>query len=627
MGDETPVRSREVMTMDLFGSRRAPVVAPVVVLVLLAGRVAGAAPVEGPAKLSAESFSWTDVGGHRYGSEEFSRHPATVFLFWSSQCPIANLYVPRIIELAREYGPKGVGFFLVNSNVQDSRATVVHLAKARALPFPAVKDAGTALADRLGAQMTPQAVIVDAAGATCYRGRIDDNTDRDRVTRRDLREALDALLAGKSVPRPRTLPFGCTIFREPARAATASAANVTTYTRDVARILNENCVACHRKGEVAPFALETYPQARAWSRQIKEYTARRLMPPWKADPGYGSFRDARYLTEKQIALLARWADAGAPHGAPREMPPAPQFLPPDAWPLGTPDVLLQPVGPYHLAAEGKDVYRNFVLPIDFKEDRYVEAMDFKPDNRAIVHHIVAYLDPTAKSAKMDGRETEPGYTVPGVGIGIPEAQWGDVWVPGNTPRRLPAGTAVKIPAGAKIVMQVHYHKTGKPEADHSRMALYFARGPVETPLSTWALGNVGFVLEPGGERQEVRASLTLPTDVRVWSIFPHMHMLGREMKVTATLPDGTVKPLVWVRDWDFNWQMTYQYQEPVALPRGTRVELVAVYDNSATNPRQTADPPRKVRFGEQTTDEMCYAFLSLTEERKQVAATNTPAAR
>jgi thiol-disulfide isomerase/thioredoxin len=576
----------------------------------------------------AAPLAWTDVQGHRYGPEDLTAHPATVFLFWSSQCPVANRYVPRMIGLARDYRPKGVMFFLVDSNVEDSRAVVVQAAKDRALPFPAVKDHGTALADRLGAQATPEAIVLDGTGAIRYLGRIDDNADPDRVTRRDLRATLDALLAGQPIARTRTLPFGCAIFRDqqPARDALA-ARSVITYARDVAPILNGNCVVCHRRGEVAPFSLETYQQARVWARQIKQYTARRLMPPWKATPGFGDFRDARFLTDRQIATLARWAESGASPGNLKQLPPAPHFPPPAAWPLGTPDQVLQAPRPYHLAAEGKDVYRNFVLPIDFKEDRYVAAWDFKPDNRAVVHHIVTYIDPTGQSAAMDGREEEPGYTVPNaIGVGIPGAQWGDVWVPGSSARRLPPGMAVRIPAGAKLVMQVHYHKTGKVEIDRSRMALYFAKGPVEKRLQTWTVGNMFFELPAGQAHQEVHADLTLPVDVHMWSIFPHMHMLGHEMKVTATLPNGTVKPLVWIKDWDFNWQATYLYREPLALPRGTKLRLVAVYDNSERNPRQTAHPPRLVRFGEQTTDEMCFAFFGVTVDGENLSAPKTASA-
>jgi len=574
-----------------------------------------AARTEGAAKTA---LAWTDVNGRNYTEADLKKAKATVFFFSSTQCPIANLYTPRMVELAKEYMPRGVRFFLVNSNPEDSREKVVKYARERRIPFPAVKDNGTELADRLGAQMTPQAILLDSKGNIRYLGRIDDNKDRAKVARHDLREALDAILAGRPVKQARTLPFGCIIFRD---RPTIAATNATvTYTRDIAPILNANCVVCHRAGEVAPFTLETYAQARVWARQIKDYTARRLMPPWKAVPGYGEFHDKRWLTDEQIALIAKWADSGAPQGDPKDLPPAPKFPDPNRWTLGQPDLVLQPVRPYHLAAEGEDVYRNFVLPIDFKEDRYVQAMEFKPDNRAVVHHIVTYIDPTARSAEMDGKETEPGYTVPGVGIGIENAIWGEVWVPGNEARRLPPGIAIKIPAGAKLVMQVHYHKTGKPEVDRSRMALYFAKGKVEKRIHTFPLGTFFLAIPPGRERHEVQADYTLPLDVQLRSIFPHMHMLGREMKVTATLPNGTVKPLIYINDWDFNWQATYYYKEPLALPKGTKLHLVAYYDNSEKNPRQTAHPPRLVTFGPQTTDEMCFAFLGLTVDRENLNA-------
>lgn len=579
--------------------------------VLLAVLWAGLA-VARPENPAQKPLAWTDVEGRRYTQADITKAKATVFFFSSTECPIANLYTPRMIELAGEYAPRGVQFFLVNSNVGDTRDEVVRHAKERKFPFPAVKDNGTELADRLGASVTPQAVILDSKGAIRYLGRIDDNKDRAKVARHDVREALDALLAGRPIKQARTLPFGCAIFRDAPTVASVASKATVTYARDIAPILYANCLVCHRSGEVAPFTLETYAQARVWAKQIKDYTARRLMPPWKAVPGYGEFHDKRYLTDEQIALIAKWADSGAPQGDPKDLPPAPKFPDPATWQHGKPDVVLQPARPYHLAAEGEDVYRNFVLPIDFKEDRYVQAMEFKPGNRAVVHHIVAYIDPTGKSAEMDGKESEPGYTVPGVGIGVESAIWGEVWVPGNETRRLPPGVALKIPAGSKLVMQVHYHKTGKPEVDRSRMALYYANGRVEKQIHTFPLGSYFLVIPPNKERHEVRAGYTLPVDVHLRSIFPHMHMLGREMKVTATLPDGTVRPLIYINDWDFNWQATYHYKEPLALPRGTKLDLVAYYDNSEKNPRQPSHPPRLVTFGPQTTDEMCFAFLGFT---------------
>jgi len=564
-------------------------------------------------------LAWKDVEGRAYSLSRTAGKKATVFFFSSTQCPIANLYTPRMIELAKAYTPRGVQFFLVNSNREDSLAAVLRYAQERGFPFPAVKDNGTALADRLGADKTPEAVILDARGAVRYRGRIDDNADRDKVTRQDAREALDALLAGKPVERPRTLAFGCTIFRDTVKPRALAPATVT-YTRDVAPILNQNCVACHRKGEAAPFALETYPQARIWAAQIKDYTARRLMPPWKAVPGHGDFRDARVLTDAQIATLARWADAGMPQGDPKDLPPAPRFPSASAWQLGTPDLVLQSVRPYHLEPEGRDVYREFVLPVDYKEDRYIQGVEFKPDNRAVVHHIILFFDTSGKSAELDGKEKEPGYSVPGVGIGVPQEQtiWVAGWAPGNTPALLPEGTAFKLPAGAKLVLQVHYHKNGRTEVDRSQVGLHFAKGRVDRVMRVVAVINAGFDLKPGLAHQEVRQSLTLPVDVHVWTVFPHMHMLGREMKMTATLPNGKTLPMVWVNDWDFNWQESYHYKEPLALPKGTRIDLVAVFDNSERNPRQPSHPPKEVFWGEQTTDEMCIGFFTATADQEHL---------
>jgi thiol-disulfide isomerase/thioredoxin/mono/diheme cytochrome c family protein len=576
-----------------------------------------------PAPLT--SLAWKDVRGRAYDLPSLKESKAVVFLFSSTQCPLSNIYTPRMIELATDFAPKGVQFFLVNSNREDSREAVQKYAADRKFPFPAIKDNGTELADRLGARVTPEAIILDKTGAVCYRGRLDDNPDRAKVIRSDARAALSELLAGQPIKFPRTLAAGCAIFREPAAAKAVPAARAAvTYTRDIAPILNQNCVTCHRAGEVAPFALETYPQARTWAVPIRDYTARRLMPPWKAVPGFGDFHDTRALTDAQIAALATWADSGMPQGAPKDLPPAPRFPDPTEWSLGRPDLIVQPVRPYHLEAEGKDVYRNFVLPVDFTEDRYVSAMEFKPGNRAVVHHIVTYIDRTGESAKLDGKETEPGYTVPGVGIGVLKAEWGEVWVPGRTPRFLPPGVAVKIPKGAKLVMQVHYHKNGAVQTDRSQMALYFAKGDIHQVVQVAPLGNYMFLLRPGDSHQEVHAKLTLPVAVHVRTMFPHMHLLGKEMKVTATLPDGTKKPLIYVNDWDFNWQETYEYKEPVALPAGTVVELDAVYDNSEENPHQLLHPPRTVRFGEQTTDEMCFAFVGFTVDDQNLDIHLTP---
>jgi hypothetical protein len=379
-------------------------------------------------------------------------------------------------------------------------------------------------------------------------------------------------------------------------------------------------VVCHREGEVAPFSLERYELAKVWASSIRDYTARRLMPPWKPADGIGDFHDRRSLTLQEIGTLARWADNGAPRGNIADLPPAPKFAAVDSWTLGKPDVVLTPGREYHLDAEGRDVYRNFVMPIDFDKDTYIAGMEFQPGNRAVVHHVVTYIDPSAASARMDGKDKEPGYSIPGaIGIGVLNAQWGEVWVPGNAPHLMPAGTAKRIPKGAKLVMQVHYHKSGKPETDLTKMAIYFAKGAVEQTYHMEQVGNMFFQLRPGQDKEEVVAHNVIPGDAKLHSIFPHMHMIGKDMKVTATLPDGRQIPLIYIDDWDFNWQATYFYKQPISLPKGTRIDLIAHFDNSSRNPRQTNNPPKLVTFGEQTTDEMCFAFLGVTYDRERVA--------
>jgi hypothetical protein len=340
------------------------------------------------------------------------------------------------------------------------------------------------------------------------------------------------------------------------------------------------------------------------------------MPPWKAVPGHGGdFWDARWLTDKQIATLSSWVDAGAPLGDPKQMPPAPKLWPAGGWQLGTPDLVIKPVGPYHLDAEGKDVYRDFTLPIDFTEDRYISAMDFRPGNRTIVHHMIAYMDLDGGTvAAKEGKDGQPGWSVSGAGSGIKNDDWGSGWAPGMNPRRLPPGVAIRIPKGAKLVLQVHYHKTGRPEVDQSELALYWAKMPVKEVIHTSSVGDASFQLKPGVAGQVVKASMDVPFDATLWEILPHMHMLGTDMKVTAILPDGTVKPLIWVKNWDFNWQMNYRYKEPIRLPEGSRIEVVATYDNTASNPNQPSNPPQLVKFGEQTTDEMCFAFLNFSRD-------------
>ena len=401
----------------------------------------------------------------------------------------------------------------------------------------------------------------------------------------------------------------------------ASLCAVPTFNQDVAPLLYEQCSPCHRPGEVAPFSLLTYEDARKRGRQIAAITERRLMPPWKADPHYGAFQDARVLDQEQIGLLAEWVKGGMPEGAAADRPPVPEFT--NGWQLGEPDLVVQPEAAYDLAAEGADVYRCFVVPTDFDRDRYVSAIEVRPGQRSVVHHVIAYLDNSGRARQLDAKAPGPGYTSFG-GIGVPPSGALGGWAPGLTTRRLPPGVGVLLPKGCDIVLQVHYHKSGKPETDLTKMGLWFCQEPVDKRLRVFPIVNPFIRIPPGDADYQATAGIKVPADVTILQVTPHMHLLGRSMTVEATLPDGRAEPLVRVPDWDFNWQTSYTLAEPLHLPQGSRINLTAKYDNSVGNPYNPNDPPRLVTWGEQTTDEMCIAFVSYTVDAEHLAAGQGP---
>lgn len=602
---------------------------PLCAALLVAGTMSGAvaAPKATAAAKAAGKLAFQDLEGKRYSDGDVRAAKATVFVFLSTECPVSSAYTGRLVRLANAYQTQGVRFFGVNVNDEESAATVAQDAKERGYPFPLVKDAHGALAGRLGARVTPEVVLLDRLGAVRYQGRIDDNKDAARVRSQDLQAALDAVLAGKRVAVAKTAAFGCTIGMGPAAGLPAGGTkqaqgvSTVTYTRDVAPILQKSCQGCHRPGEIGPFPLQTYQQARRWAAAIKDYTGRRAMPPWKAEPGVREYANTRALTAQEITTLAQWADAGAPQGDLKDLPPPRKFV--EGWTIGEPDLVLEPAESYQVAAEGDDVYRCFVLPAKFSEGRYIAAIEARPGNRAVVHHVIAYLDTTGISEKLDAADPEPGYTSTAGFPGFQPTGFLGGWAPGNTPGMLPEGIGNELPANSRIVMEVHYHKNGKPQTDRTKLGLWFQRGTVDKKLRMAPIVNTTFRIPPGADRHEVRAGWTVPRNSIALGVLPHMHLLGREIEVTATLPDGTKQPLVRIKDWDFNWQETYSFKEPIRLPEGTRIAVVASYDNSEKNPRNGRRPLREVGWGEQTTDEMCVAFIPYLVEDEHLTRGST----
>ena len=388
-------------------------------------------------------------------------------------------------------------------------------------------------------------------------------------------------------------------------AATPGRSGTPTFNGDVAPILYENCAGCHRTGEVAPFSLLTYEDAAKRARLIATVTAARVMPPWKAEHGHGTFLNERRLTEAQIALLKAWADAGAPEGDAKDKPVLPSF--PDGWQAGEPDQVVSMTDPYDVAADGPDDFRCFVLPLNLDRDVHVSGFEFRPGNKRVVHHAIIYVDSTGAGRRLAERSKGSGYRCVG-GPGIPASGALGGWAPGADPRREEPETALAVPKGSDLVVQIHYHPSGKPEQDRSTLGLHYS-GPATKGRAGIVLVNRRIYIKPGDSNYVVEASATLPRDVDLVGITPHAHYLATDMKVDAHLPDGRVTPLIWIKDWDFNWQGQYRYAAPMHLPKGTRLQMRYVFDNSEANPQNPASPPKMVTWGEETNDEMAIAFL------------------
>jgi hypothetical protein len=404
-----------------------------------------------------------------------------------------------------------------------------------------------------------------------------------------------------------------------------------TYHRDVAPILQKHCQDCHRPGQVAPFALLTFDQARKRSSDIVSVTEDGLMPPWHASTSAGGpFRDVRVLSEIEKKTLAAWAAASCPSGDPKDAPPQKTWS--SDWALGPPDLVLELPEAYPLSADGRDEHRVFVIPSGLAEGKWVRAVDFKPGNPRVVHHVLAAFDVTGRARTLDKADPLPGYkTFAGYGTlpsGLPFLPSGGLsgWAPGKMPNELPLGVGRYVPSGADILLQVHYHKSGKDESDRSAIGLYFARTPIDKQLRSGIVmpPRAGLFASPalripaGEARYEIKGSWTASYDAHLLSVIPHMHWLGKDFTLEAILPDGARRTLIKIEDWDFNWQGTYEFEQEVALPKGTRVEMAAHFDNSAKNPRNPSKPPLEVRWGEQTTDEMCIGFLQLTQDDERL---------
>jgi len=568
-------------------------------------------PVAGFTLADADGKAWTLAD---------QKAKAVVVAFLATDCPMSNGYLPALADIAATYADKGVRVVGVFPDPDATAAQVAAHAKDYKLTFPLLRDPTHRAVAALGPKATPEVVVLDTAFAVRYRGRIDDGfagrlKPKATVTRHDLVAALDELLAGKPVSVAETKAFGCPL-PEPAKATAAPAVPVTFH-KDVLPVLQAHCQSCHRPGQVGPFALTSYKQAAKWADTCLEEVHAKRMPPWKPEKN-DLLAGGRALPPAAAKVLEAWVAQGKPEGDPADAPPPAKFA--DGWTLGEPDLVLEAPADMTVGAAGRDLFRVLVFPTNLPEDKHIVAVEVKPGNPRVVHHTLQIIDTTgrgrelqaaAKAAdKPDAADRGPGYPV-SMGWGFlpdPGNMLGG-WAPGMLPKRLPDGVGQKLPEGADVCVQIHYHRTGKVETDRTKVGLYFATKPVTAGYRSIPVTGLFREIPAGANAHKVDSSWRLTEDVTAYRVVPHMHLLGKEIELTATPPGGKETSLVRIPAWDYNWQEQYEFKTPMALPKGTVLRVRATFDNSAGNPNNPTLPPKAVRFGEQTTDEMCFVFL------------------
>jgi hypothetical protein len=373
-----------------------------------------------------------------------------------------------------------------------------------------------------------------------------------------------------------------------------SVAQTVTFNKDIAPIVYNNCASCHRPGEAAPFSLLSYQDVSKRGRIIASVTQSRFMPPWKAEETSFPFRDERRLKDNEIALIQQWVKQGMPEGKPSDAPPPPKYA--SGWMLGEPDLIVEMPAAYHVPADGPDIYRNIAIPLGLAEDKWITAIDMKPSARSVVHHVLYFADPSGRAHSHPPQGAEPGFSGMQPG-GAAEPLGG--WAVGAQPHFWPDGLALPVKKGSDFVIQYHFHPTGKPEVEKSLVGFYFAKQPpVRTLVSvqmppTYSLF-AGLDIPAGEKDFVIRDSYTLPAAMDAVSISGHAHYIAKQMKMTATFPDGEMKTLLAINDWDFSWQDRYIFKDAVPLPKGTRLDVEVP---RIPRSRSNGESSRKTRWG------------------------------
>lgn len=543
-------------------------------------------------------FGAKDALGKAWTSGDFASSKVLVVAVLGTECPLAQLYAPRVQALADEYAAKGVAFVGIAPNRQDSVTELAAYVRRQELKFPLLKDLNNLIADELGAERTPEVFVLDEKRVIRYHGRIDDQyavggRNKPTPSQQELKAAIDDVLADRAVAVPSTPAVGCLI----GRVRTPSADAAVTYTSHIARILNDRCVECHRPGEIAPFSLTEYDEVAGWADMIAEVTQARRMPPWHADPQFGHFANENRLTDDELATIQAWVKAGAPQGDPQAKPPLPTFT--TGWQLPrTPDlVVAMRDKPFPVPATGEVRYQYFMTDSGLKEDTWIAGVEIVPGNRAVVHHVIVF-------ASRDGKVADEDRQLLGA------------YVPGLRVVPYPQNMAKKIPAGAKLIFQLHYTPIGTAQEDLTKVGLLFAKDEeVKYEVQTVSTRSRSFRIEPYKADQKFSAGpLTTPVDVQLLSMSPHMHLRGQSFRYDMTWPSGKTETLLDVPHYDFNWQTAYRLTEPMIVPAGSKLTVHASFDNSKNN-LANPDPSATVKWGDQSWEEMLIGYCDVAVDR------------
>ena len=521
-------------------------------------------------------------------------------------CPISGRYAPRLEKLSQAFHKDGVRFIGINANPHNKADAIAKEAEELGITFPVFMDRDQSLTRQLNAKTTTEVFVVNKDRIIQYRGMVDDQyavgVQRKDPRHRYLQKAIRAVLKGRNPHIQRTVAPGCLITR----IGTKKPTEKITYSSHIAKIVQNNCQNCHRAKQIAPFPLSTYDEVVGWSAMVYNVLEENRMPPWNADPAYdGHFVNQRKLVKADKEMLMSWIQDGMPRGNPDEDPEPIKW--PKRWRIDKPDKVYAMREQFAVPKEGVVEYQYFLIPTKFREDKWITQMECRAGAEDVVHHILAFIQDPKNPTPTARLGLEDGYLC---------AQ-----VPGDTPSIFPEGYAKRLPAGANIVLQLHYTTNGKQRRDRSSIGLVFADGPADREILTRGIYNLDFEIPPGAPNHEVRSSHVFQKPVEIFTLYPHMHFRGKDFTYIAHLPDGTDKELLSVSKYDYNWQEGYILKESIILPAGTELECIAHFDNSEGN-FANPDPTQSVRFGEQTWEEMMIGYIDYVylDQDKAVAS-------